>query len=466
MKEYSIRTEPLEFLAILEIEMKEEINQHGYLRITGYISDEAEEEYLHQLRDDLWEKVELAGRDGERAILFWGLVREFMIEQGNDQRKLTLILQSGSCLMEEKRHFRSWQTKGISYERIVEEVCRGYPQSGIIFSSTLKEEIEELILQNEETDWDFLRRMASRKNRFLAAESRLPGCKIFYDMPAGKEISFSAQNKYSLRKELGEYRRKKKDGLPWLIEDDSLIYEIESRENQRIGDYVVMRGNKLYLYKIEGSYQGGEMYYRYQFKYDAGLSIPQIWNQKSAGCSFRAQVIKVKEDKVQIALLEDENGKQEINLWYPYATVYSTPDGTGWYCMPEIGDEVRLTIPGKEEKEAYVTSSVHLDTDSEERKNPEEKVFKTRQQKEIRFTPDSIVITNNQGNRIELRDQEGIQIVSSGSLLLEAAKDIIISSDEGSLLAAGASTVKLKQKGTSIQLDEGISFIGGELKVQ
>ena len=134
--------------------------------------------------------------------------------------------------------------------------------------------------------------------------------------------------------------------------------------------------------------------------------------------------------------------------------------------MPEIGDEVRLTIPGKEEKEAYVTSSVHLDTDNEERKNPEEKVLKTKYQKEIRFTPDSLVITNNQGNRIELRDKEGIQIVSAGALSLEATKEVTLSSDSGSLLIAGASTVSLKQGGTSIQLEEGISFVGGELKVQ
>ena len=167
-----------------------------------------------------------------------------------------------------------------------------------------------------------------------------------------------------------------------------------------------------------------------------------------------------------MVLSGDENREQEINLWYPYATVYSTPDGTGWYCMPEIGDEVRLTIPGREEREAYVTSSVHLGTDSEDRKNPEEKVFKTKYQKEIRFTPDSIMITNNQGNWIKLQDQEGIQIVSSGILSLEASEDITISSDNGSLIAAGTTEVKLKQKGTSIKLDEGISFIGGELKVQ
>ena len=134
--------------------------------------------------------------------------------------------------------------------------------------------------------------------------------------------------------------------------------------------------------------------------------------------------------------------------------------------MPEPGDMVRLTIPGKEEKEAFVTSSVHMETDSADRKDPNVKSFKSKYQKEVRFTPDSIVITNNQGTKIELTDAEGINIVSAHSVMLEAAEDMTISSDTGSLIVAGTSSVNLKQGGTAINMDKGITFTGGELKVQ
>ena len=134
--------------------------------------------------------------------------------------------------------------------------------------------------------------------------------------------------------------------------------------------------------------------------------------------------------------------------------------------MPEPGDMVRLTVPETDEGQAFVTSSVHVETDSADRKDPAHKVLKSRYQKEVRFTPDSIVITNNKGTRIELTDAEGIHIVSAHSVMLEAAGDMTLSSDSGSLMVAGTSSVSLQQKGTSIQLDGGISFIGGELKVQ
>lgn len=114
MREYNIITEPIRFLALLELETKEEINTHGYARLSGYIPDEAEEEYLSLLMGELWEKVELVGRKGEHSILFHGLVTDFCIDRINDQKKLTLVLRSGTWLMEEERHFRSWQDEGMS----------------------------------------------------------------------------------------------------------------------------------------------------------------------------------------------------------------------------------------------------------------------------------------------------------------------------------------------------------------
>ena len=465
MREDNLITESIRFLTILELETKEEINDHGYARLVGYISDEVEEEYLSLLMGELWERVELVGREGEHSILFQGLVTDFCIDQINDQKKLTLVLRSGTWLMQEK-HFRSWQEEGMIYQRIFEEVCSFYPGQAVRFSRPYEEKIKELVLQHEETDWDFLKRLASRKNSFLVADSKREGCRLYYDLPKGREVSFLPEGKYHIIKELETYQKKKDNGLFPLAESDCLTYELERRENHRLGDYLVVQGRTFYLYQLEGNYQGGEMVYRYRFMQRKGLSVLPYGKESHIGCSLPARVVGVKEDKVQVKLVGEERGKQKNTLWYPYATVYSTPDGTGWYCMPEVGDEVRLTIPGKEEKEAYVTSSVHLDTANEERKNPEEKILKTKYQKEIRFTPDSIVITNNQGNRIELRDQEGIQIVSAGALSLEAAKEVTLSSDSGSLLIAGATSVSLKQGGTSIQLEEGISFVGGELKVQ
>lgn len=466
MKEYYILTEPLAFLSIQDIRMREEIGEHGTLTVTGYIEDEKEEEYLARLTGEVWEKVEKAGMDGERQVLFQGIVTDFSIESGYHQKQMTLQITTGSCLLDREEHLRAWQDSALSYEQIFDQIMEGYQEGKAVFHSPMGKTEGGLILQYHETDWQFLKRLASRKNQFLTAESAGTGARVDYALPQGRRADFPEEGKYTMRKELETYRQKKLRGLFHLKEEDSLICIVRCREHYRIGDYMDVQGRRLYIRRIDSRLEGGEMLHDCYLGTGAGMEVPRIWRDEMTGASLDAMVTKVKEDKVQVEIIGDENRGQAADIWYPYATVYSTKDGTGWYCMPEPGDLVRLTIPGREEGEAFVTSSVHMDTDSADRKDPAVKSFKSKYQKEVRFTPDSIVITNNQGTKIELTDREGVHIVSAHSVLLEAAEDITVSSDTGSLIVAGASSVNLTQGGTGIRLDKGISFNGGELKVQ
>ena len=70
-------------------------------------------------------------------------------------------------------------------------------------------------------------------------------------------------------------------------------------------------------------------------------------------------ITDVKKDTVKVVLMEDETGGWAGQKWFAYSTIYSSPDGTGWYCMPEKGDSVRLYFPNENEAEAYVNSSVN-----------------------------------------------------------------------------------------------------------
>ena len=68
-------------------------------------------------------------------------------------------------------------------------------------------------------------------------------------------------------------------------------------------------------------------------------------NKKIIGASMKGNVTAVKKDTVKVVLMEDETGGWAGQKWFAYSTIYSSPDGTGWYCMPEKGDSVRLIFP-------------------------------------------------------------------------------------------------------------------------
>lgn len=465
MREYDIRTGPVEFLDIVELRLEEETGRHGWLSVSGHIRDEEEERCLGLLSGDVWEQVQLVGKEGEIRTLFVGIVTDFTIACINDQKCLTLTVMTGSCLMDRQEHLRTWQDGACTYEQIFRGITADYQESGTDFSKPYAETTGELVLQYHETDWTFLKRLASRRGQSLVPDPYRKGVRFSYGLPQGEAFRLSEGGKYRMKKDLNEYRDKTGRGLV-MSEDDCLEYMVEERELHRIGDYTMLYGEKFCLYKMTGRYAGGEMLFDCHMKKEKGLLEPERYELKMAGCSLSARILAVKEDRVQVAVMDDENTGQAVSIWYPYATVYSTPDGTGWYCMPEPGDSVRLTIPQKEERDAFVISSVHVETNSGDRKDPSHKVFKSKYQKEVRFTPDSIVITNNQGTQIALTDAEGIQIVSARSILLEAAQDLTISSETGSLLMAGDSAVDLRQKGTGIRLEDSILFVGGDLKIQ
>lgn len=110
-------------------------------------------------------------------------------------------------------------------------------------------------------------------------------------------------------------------------------------------------------------------------------------------------------------------------------------------------------------------SAVHRQTDAA-RQNPEYKSFKTKYGKEILFTPDSILMTNNQGMMVEMNDSEGIMITSDKDIVIAAKEDLTIASGSASLLIAADNVLQVRQGGTSMTLNKDISFTGGEFRIQ
>ncbi|MEY8268983.1 hypothetical protein AALA79_21830, partial [Lachnospiraceae bacterium 64-25] len=180
---------------------------------------------------------------------------------------------------------------------------------------------------------------------------------------------------------------------------------------------------------------------------------------------FQAEVKAVKQDKVQVSLKGDENADQTITRWFPYSTGYSSPDGAGWYCMPESGDRVRLQIPDQAEEHSYVISAVHLET-GHDRRIPDHKSFKTKYGKELLFTPDSLELTNHQGMSVRMIDGQGIQLVSDKDISIIAGGNMMISSEDASLTIAGSSSVDIRQGSAGLHMDDDITFSGGKFRIQ
>ena len=130
--------------------------------------------------------------------------------------------------------------------------------------------------------------------------------------------------------------------------------------------------------------------------------------------------------------------------------------------MPEVGEKVRLYFPDGFEEHAYIISNVHKEGD-QTRLDPNKKSFRTRYGKELYFTPESIVLTNNAGISICLQDNKGIFIKSDYGISIQSDSVVDIQSGQ-EVLIQGADCVSVQQNENIIVINDGIYEKGRNIK--
>ena len=135
--------------------------------------------------------------------------------------------------------------------------------------------------------------------------------------------------------------------------------------------------------------------------------------------------------------------------------------------MPEEGDSVRLHFPSEQEKDAYIISAVHLtDYNGEARSIPDHKSLKSKYQKEVLFTPDSLIFTNNNGMSVEILDEEGIRIISDKTVLIQSEHAIQIASTEQSVHVIAPTAITWTQGQTKTTSQDEIHLKGTQIYME
>lgn len=414
---------------------------------------------------------------GHKKILLLGVLTEFSIDADNGVKVARGTVRSATALMDTTPHIRTWHAPDTTYDRIIRTYLPNYPNGAYMMTEEDKQ-IDGLTVQYMETDWAFTVRMASRFNSFVAPDDATkdetegkegeaePGVRFYFGMPEFAEIDL-CEKTYSMRKDAQEFRHKRDNGLTELLEQDAVYTVVKSREVYPLGGRICLNGTTLYIAAVQSALEGGELYHRYALKRRNGFLEPTRYNFALLGASLPARVNAVTRDVIEVAVENDENQAGAGFRWLPYSTVYSTEDGTGWYCMPEPGDAVRLYLPDEDEAHGYVISSTHLvSAAKDERVNPDCKSIMNKQGKEVLFTPGSVTFTNNAGMSIELIDDVGIRIVSNKQIHLIAQEKATISSATASMEINAPEKITIDQNGTFTNLADDLVLKGKRVFIE
>ena len=374
----------LENFVIQEFVLDENINEHQKLEIQLEMDDEQRKNLERIIeKEDVGIEIELANVDKDvKRKVFSGIVDYFeILDYGSYGCRILMKAFSKSVLFDRKneKKYRVFQDRNLMFSDMIDEINKDYADKKleIKYSDIAKKQIGSLIVQFDETDWEFLVRLASQlKTGMFVIEQGI----ILFGIVEMGEIK--KENKY-----FSDYS---------LVRDyKNLYYKVQSNKVINLGDTVSIsenavenegndkdssgnRGNfsvlktRIFLkdFILKSEFLATDM---------SSYHIFRKYNEKIKGCRIEANVERVFENggiaKMEVRFAEglkkivQERSNEESNdkayddygiKRFPlsYQTFYSQTN-TGFFCTPEVNDTVEVYFPNEDERFAKVSWAIN-----------------------------------------------------------------------------------------------------------
>ena len=424
-------------------------NKHGRAIIGGTISGANKEEYLSS-GGKLTQIITKTDED-KSIVLFCGIVTSCNIKSNGDVHYMTLGLMTQSILMDGKEHIRTFQNEGVNYRDIIDIIIEAYNNSAFIMTSGDDKKTQGFMCQYKETDWEYIKRLAFSANTVIYPDYSVEGVKFFIGLPSRQEKLLRSEY-YELGVDSGDES---------LLNSGKAYYKVAVREHYEIVERLTFFGETQAVVARVIRPENREVINEYILMKESDVKTKAYQNEKLIGAALFAKVSQVEKELVRVSIDDDENDSSD-KAFLNYATVYSSPEGGSWYCMPEVGDRVIVKFPDANEQNIYVQNAFHVGS-AGGRDNPEIKFFKNKEGKEIRLSPESVLITDNNGSSIELKDDKGISIKSSGMISIAAKTEVLIESSNAGISLISPTSVQITQNGTQIEMNDGITHQGSKV---
>ena len=437
--------EPFAMERITELRLIKKANEHAWLRFRGVLK-EGEEESL--LEDDWEEKAVTLKEEG--TTLFCGVATDIGIVCESGVYYLEAEAVSWTIKLDKEEKKRSFQENGLSYYTIAEQLAA--EAGGSVQCHAEEKQVKNLLLEYRETDWEFLKRLASHSNSVLVPDPKGTTPSFAFGVPEGMEYKDEAGEEvdFAVRKKVSRYRKLSQCGSISYEEGDAVEYTLQTdHATLEVGDMVKRKGKALYVREADLCLKGSVFTCRYGLTTKAGLSVKEAVHPYASGLTLNGTVLKVVGDTVIVHLAIDDSQDEGKAYAFPYATGYSTESHTGWYVMPEEGDTVQIVFPTEDENEAYAVQSVRQE-DTEKTEDPQVKYLRTALGKEVKFDKNEILITANddvtyirinQNGGVDVITDKAVNVTSGGSVTVTSGDQITMTSKNDFSIHAGKNLI-------------------------
>jgi len=500
-----------EIADIYDFEITNEVNVHASMKLTGILRNDAGPEFVVKLRNNapiqIFYEVE-----GHNRWLFCGTITKSKVVFETDVYMVEIEAKSNTYLLDIHKKSRSFQDRNQSVHQLIQAVLSEY--ENLFLTIELPERpINQILIQYNETDYEFVKRIASIFNQGILPNVQAPSIALSVGVRNVRQGSVFELRNLTLSCNLEKFDRMRRNFIPNIREDDYLIHEGESYEVLPIGKTMALNGRPQVISRSCYCLNNGLVEGHYQLQPIAGLQQERLYNDELAGTSHTGVVLLAERDQVRVHLNMDETQSLETSVLFPYSTVAASSDGSGWYFMPRPGDQVRVYSPTHDEDIAFAISSIsayvpepQLDTatsggassasagssgattnsasnaghlpavapsgaagmNRDLMADPNNRYIRSPYGNQmIELTPYGIFISSGENQaKIQLLNTGKVNIFGQGSIAITTTEDITITAERDLLINAKESIKIECEANSSIELDSGgnTTITGFEIK--
>ena len=454
---------------IQEFDMEVKKNCHTVARITGVVPDETGmSPILKKLEGS---KLSVSGADENGSEIsppiFCGFLRTAEIWQEGSGYKARIEAISPTELLDYEEKSRSFQNIDMTYKELVRSVLADTEDTEVIFNIEDRK-IGKPIYQYKETDWEFLKRIAGQLRTSLLPGGFSLKPELYFGLPRGKarEWQGARQEKIWFDKSYYTYNSDQYH----FTKRKFICHEISGYERWEAGDHITIPDNpEMVVLSKWCRLENGLLVYYYTVGSPEAFSTASYDNSRMTGVSLDGTVLETKEECVRVRLDMDGERPDKEGFWYPWMP----ETGNLMYCMPEIGNRIRITFDDGEGN-ARASGSIRKNgTGNGEMQDPLKRYFTTSKDKRLYMLPDSLGFVYRKQKvplKMEIHDTTGADIESSGELTVLAKKGVWLKGSRISFLAPQEISIVRRDAAspTVINMCNGFDSIGkfGKVKME
>ncbi|MDR9857322.1 hypothetical protein RJP21_27375 [Paenibacillus sp. VCA1] len=418
---------PYKIKDLCSFRVERTFNAHTRCVITARMSEEEAEQCL--LHSSFNDSLVLQKRTESRPeSWFAGGITKVDIQMEDGIPLVEIHALSRSYIMDMKPKSRSYQNKHLTYTDAIRQLARDYPGGDAQNMATSDEaSIGALLIQYEETDWQFLKRLASRVGTVILPDVAMDAPRVYFGVPDfswGKELH---ARRYTVIKDRAIYQELKAhaedEDAKKLVEADFVSYRVTSEQYFQVGDDVSFRNQIWVVSESVISYaSGGLLQYEYLLVQRQSLRRKYRRNDQLQGRSLEGRVVKRANNMVKVHLDIDVQHDEQGNWWFPY----SGEGNNIFHCLPDEGARIKVYFPSGTEKQAIAINSVR--GGGEEMKSrtvfqkPTTKVFEMPGEARMQLGDDGVLFEKGtvslhlDGGNITLNASEDLLVVASSRI--------------------------------------------------